>query len=276
MLERARLRGRDPAVSQPPQAERAHAQRVAHGEQRVRRHDRERVRPAHPPHHVVEALLPRPRRRQRQQVRDQLRVGRAVQLDPHRRHVVPQHVRVDQVPVVRDRDLRAALAVPNDDRLRVPRQRPARRAVARVPDGDVPLQARQVRLVEHVRHEPHARAQSHRAAVARGDPGALLAAVLERVEAVEGKPSDILSRPVDAENATGLARMVAAVAQRLVRPSRVASSPRPTSIATMPSGATRIRLPPGGPSRPRRPIPCLASRRLRNTREPAPEASRAA
>ena len=58
VVEGAALGGDDPAAVQPPEAERAHAERVAHGEEGVGREDDEAVGALDASHHVGEALRP--------------------------------------------------------------------------------------------------------------------------------------------------------------------------------------------------------------------------
>ena len=77
-----------------------------------------------------------------------------------------------------ERDGATASAV--EQRLRVRPVRRAGRRVARVADRDVAVQAAQLLLVEDLRDEAHVAQHGQPAVVGDGDPGRLLAAVLER------------------------------------------------------------------------------------------------
>ena len=95
-----------------------------------------------------------------------------------RGQLVAQLLGVDEVAVVPERDRAGAAVV--DERLRVlPRVR-ARRRVARVADRELAGEAVQLLLVEHLRDEPEVAQHGQPAALGHGDPGRLLAAVLER------------------------------------------------------------------------------------------------
>ena len=125
----------------------------------------------------------------RDQGGDHLGVGRRLQAHAIAAQLGAQPGRVREVAVVAERN-RAPGGV-LDDRLGVPpRGRPGRR-VARVPDRHASLQRRQLRLVEHLADQPHVLHRDHPLAVGHCDSGALLAAVLERVEAEEGEPGDV-------------------------------------------------------------------------------------
>ena len=117
----------------------------------------------------------------------------------------------------------APLARVAHDRLRVLPHRRAGGGVAGVADRDVAREAGEARLVEHLVHEAHVLHRHHARAVRDGDPGALLAAVLERIEAEVGEPRDvavvIAGRVVDAEDAAHQAVSSASPSARGMAPS---------------------------------------------------------
>ena len=115
------------------------------------------------------------------------------------RELVAQGGRVDEVAVVPESDGAAAAAL--DQRLGVGPLGRAGGRVARVADRRVAVQAAQLLFVEDLGDEAHV-AQHRQAAVVRdGDPGRLLAAVLEREEPEEGDARDVALRRADAEDA---------------------------------------------------------------------------
>ncbi len=79
-----------------------------------------------------------------------------------------------------------------------------------------PWQRGEVGLGECLRDQPHLPVVFELLAVSRGDPGALLAAVLQGVQPEVGDARDVLARREDAEDATGLARAVGDVGEKLV------------------------------------------------------------
>ena len=88
---------------------------------------------------------------------------------------------VDEVAVVPERDRAHAAVV--EQRLRVRPGVAAGRRVARVADRELAVQAGEAALVEDLRDEPEVAQRRQPAVLADGDPGRLLAAVLQRVEA---------------------------------------------------------------------------------------------
>ena len=69
-----------------------------------------------------------------------------------------------------------------------------------MPDGGVAGQAPERGLVEDGAHQAEVALHRHVAAVAHGDPRALLAAVLQGVERVEREPRHVAPRGHDAED----------------------------------------------------------------------------
>ena len=113
-----------------------------------------------------------------------------------------QLVGVDQVAVVAERD--RAVGGGAERRLRVLPGAGTGGRVARVPDREVALERVERGLVEDLRDQPHVLVDQDLAAVADRDPGGLLAAVLQRVEAEVGQLGDVLAGRPDAEDAAGV------------------------------------------------------------------------
>ena len=122
-------------------------------------------------------------------------------------HALADLARVDDVAVVAQRQL--ALDALQQQRLGVAGAGGAGGRVARVPDGGDAVQGAQRTLVEDLRDEAHAGAQPQPGAVTGADAGALLAAVLQRVEAIEGEAGDIEIGRENAEHAAGFPHLVA-------------------------------------------------------------------
>ena len=212
-VERAALRGDAVAVADLAERERPQAGAVAERDDGVVRHHDGREGALEPRHHVLERVLERVRLVRREHRGDQLRVRGGAEGDAALRELLVQLERVDQVAVVGERDLAAVGAV---DRLGVLPRRRAGRRVAHVADGHRAGERAQLRLVEDLRDEAEV-AQGHDVAVlARGDPGRLLAAVLERVQREVGEAGDVGLRGVHPEDATLVARSVA-IGNRLLR-----------------------------------------------------------
>ena len=210
-IERGRLRREDPAAVGAAEHERTEAVRVAHTEQvrLVHEHERERALELRQDRlervlevAAVGALLALVGAAE--QLADELAVGG----EHARQH--PQALgeldRVREVAVVAERD--TGVADRPVDGLRVaPRARPRRR-VAHVPHREVPVERRELELVEDLADQAHVLDDRDHLAVARGDPGRLLAAVLERVEPEVGELRDRPARRIDAEDAARLAYLV--------------------------------------------------------------------
>ena len=71
-----------------------------------------------------------------------------------------------------------------------------------------PLRLCEHLLVEHLADEAEVLDDGDLAVVGDGDAGALLAAVLQGVEAEEGEARDVASRRVDAEDATAVVETI--------------------------------------------------------------------
>ena len=122
---------------------------------------------------------------------------------PRLLQLAPELDRVGQVAVVGEGQLAAVVA---PDRLRVLPGAAAGGRVADVADRHVALQRPQLLLVEDLGDEAGVAHRGDVAALAGGDPGRLLAAVLERVEAEVGEAGDVVPGCVYAEDAAFVAR----------------------------------------------------------------------
>ena len=191
-----------------PERQRPQAGRVAEGDHGLLRHDNCRERSLEPRHHVGERVLDALRLVRREQRRDDLRVGRAAELDAALAELGVQLDRVDEVAVVRERDL-ATVGPP--DRLRVLPGRRAGCRIAHVPDRHLTLQRAQLLLVEDLRDEPDVAHGHDLTALADGDARRLLAAVLEREQGEVREPGDVHPGRIHAEDAALVARSVAMV-----------------------------------------------------------------
>ena len=116
-----------------------------------------------------------------------------------------------------------------------------------------PVERLQLLLVEDLGDEAEVAQGRDVAALAGRDPGRLLAAVLERVEAEVGEPRDVVSGRVDAEHAALVARAVAVVEEPLGQVRRRAL-PRSASTDRRRRSACRRRL-----AARRRPVASLRS-----------------
>ena len=202
VVEGAALGGDDPAAVQAPQAERSHAEGVAHGEQGVGREDDEGVGALDASHHVGEALRPGASGREGEDAGHDLGVGRRRELVALLLQVGAQRLGVDEVAVVAERDL--AVGAGDAERLGVLQAAGAGRRVAGVADGDVAAEVAEVLFVEDLGDEAHAEVAVELMTVGCDDSRALLASMLERVQAVEGHSCRVFVGGVDAEDAAVL------------------------------------------------------------------------
>ena len=177
----------------------------------------------------------------REQRGDHLRVGGRVEPDAGREELVPERRRVDEVAVVPERDGARRAVV--HDRLGVRPVRATRRRVARVPDRDLAGERRELLLVEDLRHEAHLAQHRDAPALGDGDPGGLLAAMLEREEPEVRQAGDVALAGADAEDAAHQA-LTASWASA----SSVSGSPRSASPPTVPIRRTSTPPPVGSSS----------------------------
>ena len=205
-VEGAALRGDAEAIAELAQRQRPDPVRVAEGDHRALGHHHGRVGALEPRHHRGDRVLDRPRLLDREQRGDDLRVGGAAEVDPALAQLVVELDRVGQVAVVGERHLAAVVA---PDRLRVLPRAAAGGRVADVADRHVAVERPQLLLVEDLGDEPGVAQGGDVAALAGGDPGRLLAAVLERVEGEVGEAGDVVAGCVNAEHPALVARSVA-------------------------------------------------------------------
>ena len=190
--------------------------RVASGEQGVLVHPDEENAPAQLRQHLERALLERGVGVVREQRGDQACVvGRRLEVAGVDVELAGraggrsatssgQLERVDEVAVVAQRD--RAVGGGAERGLRVLPRAGAGRGVAAVADGQVALERGEGGLVEHLRDQAHVLVDQDLPPVADRDPGGLLPAVLQGVEAEVGQLGDVLAGRPDPEDATGVLR----------------------------------------------------------------------
>ncbi len=138
-------------------------------------------------------------------MQDHLRVAAGLEDRPVAHELVPQLPRVDQVTVVCDGNL--TVCAVDQKRLSVFELAFARRRVARVADRQMARQLLECGLVECFGHLPHRARCTNPGTVGRNDPGTLLAAMLESVEA-EVREVGSLGMPEDPEDAALVLELV--------------------------------------------------------------------
>ncbi len=197
-VQRARLRTDDVRLAEPAERERPEPMRIPNGNQPVFRQQDQRERTLGLRNRLDQRLLGRRRHGPGVQVQQHLGVARRLEDGSLPHEVVAQLLGVDEVAVMADGDL--AVGAVDDDRLRVVEPAVARRGVPDVADGTRPGEPRNRSLVEGVGHLAFRLAHLQPAPVRRGDAGALLAAMLQRVQA-EVREVGGLRMTVDAEDA---------------------------------------------------------------------------
>ncbi len=125
---------------------------------------------------------------------------------PRSLQLVPQLDRVGQVAVVGECQLATVVA---PDRLRVLPGAAAGGRVANVADRHVALQGPQLLLVKDLRDQPRVAQGGDVASLTGRDPGRLLAAVLQRIEAEVGESGDVVPWREHAKDAALIARSIA-------------------------------------------------------------------
>ncbi len=116
--------------------------------------------------------------------------------------VITEELSVDQVAVVAHRQ--RAVSTLDPHRLGVLLTAGTGGRVACVADRYVPWEISEVVLLEHLRDEPHSAVEMNSVPISRRDASALLAAVLQGIDAVEGNAGYVFIRRVDAEDAAFL------------------------------------------------------------------------
>jgi hypothetical protein len=138
-VERAGLGRQDPALAQPPDDERAHAQRVAHADELGPRHGDDREGALDPPQRVLHPLGDGPLERAGHQVDDAFRIRGGLEDRAPVDQFAPERVGVRDVAVMRDG--RAAGRELAEEGLHVADLRRALRTgggIAHMPDGERP------------------------------------------------------------------------------------------------------------------------------------------
>ena len=202
-VERGRLAREHPAAFGLSDHERAEPVLVAHTEEVrfVHQHERERTREPRQDLHqrvleiaavgaeLVVVLA-------HEQLADQLAVGG----EHARQHpeVVRELLGVREVAVVTERE--PGVGDGAVDRLRVAPRARTGRGVTDVADREMAVERREPALVEHLGDEAHVLDDRDRLAVAHGDAGRLLTAVLQRVQTEIGHMGDGTARRVHAEH----------------------------------------------------------------------------
>jgi hypothetical protein len=180
-IERARLRADDEGIAQSAECERTEAVWIAHRDQPVVGQDGQRIGAAGLANRFDQRALDRVGLGPRVQVQEDLRVAGGLEDRSLADEVVAQLARVDEVAVVADGNL--AVHAIADQRLGVDEPALAGGRVADVPDRVGAGQLGERRFVERVGHLPHDLQDVDRVARGGRDAGALLSAVLERVQA---------------------------------------------------------------------------------------------
>ena len=195
-------------------------------------------------------------------------------LTPCGDELVAQLGGVDEVAVVPEGDHVAVAAA--HQRLRVLPVARAGGGVAHVADGVLAAEAREHLLVEHLADEAQVLDDRDLAVVAHGDAGALLAAVLQGVEAEEGQARDVAPRRVDAEDATAVVEAIVVHGLTSGRSVRAAAEATRKQNGARPPGRRRAPRPPWYTSD-RVPVtrPSDAVRQLAEHARPAGRAARA-
>ena len=154
---------------------------------------------------------------------------------------------VGQVAVVAEGDRRGGRGP--ERRLRVLPDRGAGGGVAGVPDREVrAAEGLERRLVEDLRDQPHVLVDHDPAAVARGDAGRLLPAVLQGVEAEVRELRDLLARRPDPEDAARVLGTVL-VREKFVSEPTVTASHSPSLGDRSPRAGARPSVRPRAPRR---------------------------
>ncbi len=189
-IERAGLGGEyvaDRAARQfhLPECQRPESVRIARDNDAVFRQKHQRKRAFQLQQRLAQSTRQSPLARPRHQMQDHFGIARSLEDGAFTLQIAPQLARIGDVTVVRHRDL--PFIAGHRKRLGVQQHRVAGRRIARVSDGQLTRQSSQHFRREDVGHMAHALVIVNMAAVARRDAGALLAAMLHRVQAQIGE-----------------------------------------------------------------------------------------
>ena len=180
-IHRAGLGADDVRVAEAAERQRPEAVRIANRNQPVLRQHDQRKRALHLRDRLDDRVFDAARFRSRVEVQNHF--GVAVRLEDRSllNQLVAQLARVHDVAVVAERDL--AVRAVDQDRLRVEQLALARRRIAHVSDRQRSGQAGQRFAVEDVGDVAHLAGDAHLRAVGRGNAGAFLPAMLQRIQA---------------------------------------------------------------------------------------------
>ena len=184
-VEGARFGADDPGVTEAAEGERPEARGVTRRDQPVLGQHGERIGAANLGDRLAQRLFDRCRLRPGVEVQDDLGVAAGLKDGSIAHELVAELEGVDEVAVVAHGDL--AVRAVDEEGLRVLEFAFARGRVACVPDRDVTGKRLQRLFVERFRNLPHRSRDAKLLAVGGGNAGALLAAMLERVEAKVGE-----------------------------------------------------------------------------------------
>src|SRR5262249_7001627 len=197
-IHRARLRADDGRVAQAAERERPEPVRIADGDQAIAGQEHERKRPLHLPHRFDDGVLDARGFRSRIEMQHDLGVAVRLKYRSLPDEVVAQLARIDEIAVAADGDL--SVRAVDQNRLRVRELALAGGRIAHVADRERPRQLRERLAVERVGNVSHRARHANLLAVRRGDAGALLTAVLQRVQPKVGHIGRF-GMPEDAEDA---------------------------------------------------------------------------
>ena len=152
-IERAGLRADDPRVAELPERQRPEAVRVARRDQAILRQQREREGASNLRDRLDQRLFDRRGLRPGVEMEEDLGVAARLEDRSAAHELVPELTRVDEVAVVRHRNL--PVRAIDEEGLRVVQAALAGCRVARVPDGQMAGEALKRGLVERVRDVPH-------------------------------------------------------------------------------------------------------------------------
>ena len=180
-IEGAGLRGHHPGIADLPQRQRPKAIRIARGDQTVIGQKRHGKRAAHLLKRVDHPVEQGIRAGMSDQMDDHLAVGGGLEDRAVGLKFVPDHLRVDQIPVVGQGQI--AEGKVDHDRLGVLEIAGAGGRIAVVPDCRTAREPLQALFREDVCDQPHRLLLIELVTITGHDSGAFLPAVLERVQA---------------------------------------------------------------------------------------------
>ncbi len=216
-IERTCFRRQDvmPGI-QLPQAQGPDAIRVAHADQPIGSQQNHGVGPLRLVHHLLDCFLDGACAASGDQPGNDLSIACRFELLTPGFQLGPQLASVYEIPVMPHRD-RPVWRLAHD-RLGVPQHARSRGGVSIVAHGNVARQVTKLPLVEHLIDQAHVFEDADLAPVRNGDPGALLAPMLEPEQTEVRQPGDVLPLGVHAEDSAFLAWVVKAICQDLPFP----------------------------------------------------------